>query len=189
MGLYDKMALTHRFGEIEAAKKLHHIFLGLGATLLILGILMVSFSAYATLFSVIIFGALLAAAGVVQVIQAFMARQWSGFFISLLLGGLALITGFLCLTRPEVAAISLTLWIAAFCFIAGIFRMATALVLRFDQWGWVFFNGLTTFILGMLIYADWPVSGLWVIGLFLGIDLIFSGWIWITLALSTKPSN
>jgi uncharacterized membrane protein HdeD (DUF308 family) len=37
--------------------------------------------------------------------------------------------------------------------------------------------------MGFLLLAQWPASGLWVIGLFVGIDLIFRGWTWIRLAL------
>ncbi|MGZ3634159.1 MAG: hypothetical protein ACXWM7_07870 [Parachlamydiaceae bacterium] len=44
-------------------------------------------------------------------------------------------------------------------------------------------------LLGLLIWAQWPVSGLWIIGLFIGIDLIVLGWMWITLALAAKDTN
>lgn len=186
MAAYGKVDLINDFREIDEAKRNWGWFLALGVLLLLLGLGIVSSSFYATLFSVFLFGIFLMSAGIVQIIQGFLAHKWSGLFLSLLLGALYLITGFLCATRPAIAAVSLTLWIAAFCFIAGLFRMLTALLLRFDQWGWVFFNGLVTFILGALIYSDWPVSGLWVIGLFIGVDLILAGWSWIVLALTAR---
>jgi uncharacterized membrane protein HdeD (DUF308 family) len=117
-----------------------------------------------------------------------MASKWSGLFLSLLLGILYIITGLLCIANPRMAAITLTLWIAALCFVIGLFKMITSLMLRFEHWGWVFFNGLITFILGALIYANWPVSGLWVIGLFIGIDLILAGWTWVLLSLGLHKS-
>lgn len=163
-------------------------FLALGSLLVILGLIVISSSYYATVFSVILLGVLLVMAGVVQVVEAFMAHKWSGLLLSLLIGILYLVTGFLCITKPAQAAIALTFWIAAFCFIAGLFRMLASVAIRFPNWGWVFFNGLVTFILGLMIYSEWPISGLWVIGLFLGIDLLLTGWSWIVLSLTSRPA-
>ena len=118
-----------------------------------------------------------------QITQAFLARQWSGLLLSLLLGVLYLVTGFICAARPESAPISISLWIAAFLLVAGLFRMLASLIIRFDEWKWVFFNGLITFILGISIYVGWPITGIWILGLFVGIDMILSGWSWLVLSL------
>lgn len=178
--------LKNYFRDLEEVRDHWGWFLALGILLIVLGFGVIGSSFAATIFSVFILGVFLLGAGIIQIVQAFMARKWSGVFLSILLGCLYLITGFLCVTRPGVAAISLTWWIAAFLFVAGLFRMLSALIIRFDQWGWVFFNGLVTFILGALIYSDWPVSGLWVIGLFVGVDMILTGWSWLVLSLSAK---
>jgi uncharacterized membrane protein HdeD (DUF308 family) len=178
--------MENQLSKIQEVKKNWEWFLALGVLLILLGSGIISTSYYTTMFSVILLGIFLIGAGVVQIAQAFLARKWSGLFLALFLGVLYIVTGFICVARPETAAISITLWIAAFCFIAGLFRMLAALLLRFDQWGWVFFNGLVTFLLGLMIYADWPLSGLWVIGLFIGIDMILSGCSWIALALSAR---
>ena len=37
-----------------------------------------------------------------------------------------------------------------------------------------------------MVYKQWPVSGLWFIGLYLGIDMILNGWTWIMLALGSR---
>lgn len=172
--------------NIDDARKNWGWFLAFGILLIILGLGVISASYYATVFSVVLFGVFLLAGGVVQIIQAFLAHKWSGFFLTLFLGILYLITGFICVTKPSLAAINITLWIAAFCFVVGLFRMIISLILRYDQWGWVFFNGLVTFILGLMIYSNWPLSGLWVIGLFIGIDMVLSGWTWVWTALFAK---
>ena len=52
--------------------------------------------------------------------------------------------------------------------------------------GLLLFNGIITLILGILIWAEWPFSGLWVIGTLVGIDAIFTGWTWILLSLKAK---
>jgi uncharacterized membrane protein HdeD (DUF308 family) len=50
-------------------------------------------------------------------------------------------------------------------------------------------DGIITFVLGMLVLVQWPASGLWVIGLFIGIDLIFYGAAWMALALGLRASS
>ena len=47
-------------------------------------------------------------------------------------------------------------------------------------------NGVVTFLLGILIFTDWPISGLWIIGFFIGIDMILSGWSWLLLTLFSR---
>lgn len=177
---------TNRFRDIEGIRENWGWFFALGLLLILLGCAVIGSSYYATLFSVVLLGFFLITAGIIQLAQAFMARQWSGLLFLLLLGVLYIVIGFFCVAKPTVTAVTLTLWIAALCFIAGLFRMISSLVIQFDQWGWVFFNGLVTFLLGVIIYSNWPISGLWVIGLFIGIDLILAGCSWIMLSLTAK---
>jgi len=181
--------MERHFSEIESVRKNWGWFLALGILLIFLGASIIGSAYYATIFSVILFGIFLLSAGVIQIFQAFLARKWSGLFLSLFLGLLYIVTGFLCLSKPETAAVSITLWISAFCFIVGLFKMLSSVLIRFSQWGWVFFNGLITFLLGAMIYADWPLSGLWVIGLFIGVDLILAGWSWVVLSISARSSQ
>ena len=178
--------MEQQFNKIDSIREHWGWFVALGFLLLLLGIAIIGSSYFTTIFTVIVLGIFLLCAGVVQIFQAFVARKWSGLFLSLFLGILYIVTGFLCMSRPETAAISITLWIAAFCLVIGLFKMIASLLIRFHQWGWVFFNGIVTFLLGAMIYANWPLSGLWVIGLFVGVDLILAGWSWIVLALSAR---
>lgn len=164
-------------------------FFALGIVLILLGASVIGSTFVATLFSIILLGLFLIAGGIIQIVQAFLAPKWSGLFLSLLLGVLYIVVGALCVARPTVTAVNLTLLIAAFCFVAGLFRMLSSVLIRFEKWGWVFFNGLVTFLLGLVIYADWPISGLWVIGLFIGIDMILSGWSWVLLSLGARLTN
>jgi uncharacterized membrane protein HdeD (DUF308 family) len=172
--------------ELEAARKNWGWFFALGVLLIAIGTAALAFSYATTMFSVVLLGCVLLAGGVVQIVQTIMAKKWHGQFLTLLLSLLYLITGVFCIARPAIAAIELTLIISMFCIIAGIFRMATSLISRFNQWGWVFFNGLVTLILGCLIFSEWPYSGLWIIGLFVGIDLILSGWTWVLISLKIR---
>jgi uncharacterized membrane protein HdeD (DUF308 family) len=70
-----------------------------------------------------------------------------------------------------------------FFLISGLYQLISAMWTQLPGWGWHALNGIIASILGGLLLAQWPVSGLWVIGLFIGIDLVFYGWAWIALAL------
>lgn len=177
---------TDRFQDIADAKQNWSWFFALGLLQLLLGIGVIYSSFDPTIFSLMLMGFFLCGAGIIQIIQAVLAQQWKGLFLFLLLGVLYIVAGFLLLVRPAVASVNLPFWIATLCFIIGFFRMLAALLIRFENWGWIFFNGLVTFCLGLMIYADWPLSGLWVIGLFVGVDMILSGWSWILLSLGAR---
>jgi len=70
--------------------------------------------------------------------------------------------------------------------VTGLFQLIEPLWISLPGWGWHVLNGLVALVLGVLVLAQWPASGLWVIGLFIGIDLVFYGGAWIALALSLR---
>lgn len=162
------------------------VFLGLGLALVALGSLAIYSVVYATFASVIFFGWLLVFSGFIQFGHALYARQWSGFLLQLLLGIFALVAGALILYRPTAGALSLTLLLSFLFITQGVIRIVLALTRRFEHWQWVLVSGVLTLILGILILKQWPYSGLYVIGLFVGIDLIFNGWALIMLSFNAK---
>lgn len=172
--------------DSEGIQKKWGWFFVLGLILMLLGLAVIGSAYTATIFSVFMFGFLVVGAGVVQLIQAVLSREWSGLFLSLLLAILYVVTGSICIGNPATAAVNMTFIIAIFCFIGGLFKMLVALAIRFERWGWVFFNGLITFILGAFIYSEWPLSGLWLIGTFVGVDMFLSGCSWVALSLAAK---
>lgn len=161
-------------------------FLASGIAFLIFGAIALGYSVSVTLASVFVLGWALVFGGIFEVVHAFKAPRWSGFFFELLAGILYVVVGILMVLNPGVGALSLTLLVAAFFLVSGMFRIVGAATLRPPRWGWLLVSGLVTLLLGILIWAQWPVSGLWVIGLFVGIDMIFAG-TWLTmLALTAR---
>lgn len=121
-----------------------------------------------------------------QTAAAMFARNWGGFFLFVLLGVVYAVAGFLTLQHPLLAAETLTLMLAAAFLVAGAFRIIVALLERFPCWGWVLGNGILTMLLGLVIWQEWPDSGLWVLGLFVGIELIMNGVSWSVFAVGAR---
>lgn len=153
-------------------------FVLLGVALIILGFIAIGSAVQATLISVGLLGVLLVVGGIFEIIHAFWAKAWSGFWMDLLLGALLVLTGLLLLNRPIISAFSITMIFSLYLMISGSFRMIASVVQRFENWGWVLASGVLSLILGMLIWAGLPSASLFIIGLFVGIDLIFMGMTW-----------
>ncbi len=174
------------YNERAQLRRAWWLFLLLGLVSLVVGFLAVSSTVVATMASVLVFGVLLLVAGVTEVIHAILVRNWRGFALHLLTAGLYLIVGLFMIEDPVRAASVLTLLIAAGFLVGGGLRIIFALVERFHSWAWVVLHGVIDLVLGGIILSGWPGSALWVIGLFLGIDLIFQGWSWVILGLTVR---
>ncbi len=161
-------------------------FLALGIVMIVLGTLALGSALFVTLVSMIFFGWLLVFSGIFEAVQSFWQKQWGGFFLHLAVGILYAIVGFMLIANPGASAVALTLLMAIFFIVAGIFRIVAALSMRFPHWGWMLLSGIAALILGLLIWRQWPASGFWIIGLFIGIELIFTGWSWVMLSLVAR---
>lgn len=161
-------------------------YLILGICMTILGTLALLFSYTTTIFSVVYLGLLLIAVGCFELFQAFKMSKWSTFFLHIFLGVLFIVGGILMVINPTVNAINLTLFLAFFFMVSGIVKIIFACAKNIPHKFWLILNGVLTLILGILIWQQWPYSGLWVIGMFVGIDAIFTGWTWIMLSLAAK---
>ncbi|MEF3367996.1 HdeD family acid-resistance protein [Methylocystis sp. 9N] len=173
---------------------LHHLrrkwgwLVALGVLLLIGGVVALYDVTTATLVTVFYVGAAMLVCGALEVITAFQIRPWPR---ALLLGAVGLLTigaGFLAFRDPLLAAVSITGFLGFALIIAGAFRLVLAFHIReVGPWLLVALSGLVSIVLGGLIVSQWPVSGLYVLGLFLAVNLIFEGISWITVGLSAKP--
>lgn len=163
-------------------------FFAWGLALIILGTFAITYAAEATIVTVVMLGIVLAIFGVIAILDAFQFwwRIWGSFALRLLLGLLYLGAGVMLIKGPIAGSISLTLFFAVLFITVGIIRMIYALLYRHPGSGWKFFNGLITLVLGILILKSWPMSGLFIIGLFIGIDLLIAGWVYIMVAFAAR---
>jgi uncharacterized membrane protein HdeD (DUF308 family) len=161
-------------------------FLALGIGLVILGTLAIIYAFASTIFSVIFLGTLLLFFGLFEGVKSFKISLWSNFFLHIFLSILYIVTGVFILLNPTVNAVSLTLLLAIFFVVSGIAKVVISILKEVPHKGWLIANGILSVILGILIWKQWPVSGLWVIGLLVGIEAIFTGWTWILLSIAAK---
>jgi uncharacterized membrane protein HdeD (DUF308 family) len=172
--------------ELQHLREHWLLMLVLGIGLVLIGTFAIISSFIATLATVAFIGTLLLIGGVMQLVNAITGRSWRGFFIHLVIGVLYTVVGLLMMNHPIAAAAGLTLMLAAGFIAGGIIRIVFSAMERFHGWVWVMVNGFISLFLGVYIWRHFPESALWVIGIFVGIDLLFAGWSWIFLALGIR---
>lgn len=161
----------------------------LGLLFVILGCIGLGMVVGLTLVSVLFLGVILVIAGISQIIDVFKSKQWKVAIYHALVAILYIFGGCVIIYDPLLASTVITALIAWVLIIMGITRFIMAARLhRSAGWAWFLIGGLTAFILGVLILMQWPFSGLWVIGLFIAIEMIVNGWTYIFLSLALKRS-
>ncbi len=174
--LFDIDSLRHWWGWL----------LVLGIIMVFLGTIALFITPAATIGTVLVLGWLLVVSGIVEAIQSFRVRRWGGIFLHLIGGVLGVLVGLLVVTHPVAGALAWTLLFASFFTVIGLFRLVAAIRLKFPNWGWAAFDGGVTLLLGLLLWVDWPGSGLWFLGLAVGISLILRGWSYIMFAVAVR---
>ena len=161
--------------------------LSLGIFMVVLGTIGLGMTALFSEVVVMYFGFLLLFGSGVQLLQAFRAQAWKGRLSHILIALVYLAGGIVAVTEPAVAGITLAL-LMAWVFIAiGALRLAMAWQMRGTAgWLWTLLGGVLSVVLGVMIINEWPQSGLWVIGLFVAIEMLFAGWSQIMIAIAAK---
>lgn len=173
-------------GDLDAIRHNWRWILASGIGFVSLGAMAFGYSILVTLASVFVLGWVLVFGGIFQAIHAFKVSQWSGFLMELVLAILYVVVGLVLVVQPEAGALSVTFLIAAFFLVGGLSRIFVGTMLHPPGRAWLLLSGVVTLLLGMLIWAEWPASGLWVIGTFVAIDMVFSGTWLIMLALNAR---
>jgi uncharacterized membrane protein HdeD (DUF308 family) len=172
---------------VEALRAEWGWIVALGTIYVLVGLIALYSVVTATIASVFVVGIMMLIAGVAEVINAFQVKSWGKFFLWILLGVLYILAGFVTFENPLLAAALLTLVLGAALVASGIMRIILAVnMMEGTPWIAVVFSGVVTFLLGLIILAHWPVSSLYVLGLFLGIDLVFAGGGWIGVGIGLK---
>jgi uncharacterized membrane protein HdeD (DUF308 family) len=162
-------------------------FLALGILLLIFGIIALANLFVATVASVFYIGMMMLVGGILQIAHAFQAKGWSDALYWGLSGLLYTVAGLLAFWNPALTAVLFTFFMAVALIVAGAFRVWVGFRMRpMKGAGWIIAGGIVTALAGVLIALGWPVNSLWVLGLFLAIDLVMQGWALIAVALAAR---
>lgn len=159
----------------------------LGLLLTVFGVAALANLFLATVASIYYIGAMMLVAGAIHLVHAFQVRGWTD---SLMWGVSALFytaAGFLAFANPGLTAAVFTLIMAVALTIAGLFRIWVGFKMRpMKGAGWIMLAGAITALAGLVIAAGWPVNSLWILGLFLAIDLLMQGFALFSLGLAAK---
>ena len=172
---------------VEALRAKWGWIVALGVVYVIAGVIALGSVVMATIASVYVVGIMMLIAGVFEVISAFQIKTWGRFLFWLALGVLYIIAGFVAFDNPLLTAVWLTLILGAALVASGIVRIFLGFNMQHGSpWIWVVVSGLITLLLGVIILVHWPVSSLWTLGIFLGVDLVFAGASWIGLGMGLR---
>lgn len=189
--------LANRETNMQLIQELKHVksywicFLLLGIVLIACGTVAIAIPPLFSALAAMVMGIVLMVSGLVTITSSFWIGRWSGMLLHILAGILYLVVGFIVSEHPVASAVVTGLFIAASFIVLGTFRIVSALVIRFPQWGWALINGIITLVLGLVIYRHFPEAALWILGILVGVELIFNGisWIMLSLAIRKIPSE
>jgi uncharacterized membrane protein HdeD (DUF308 family) len=172
---------------VEALRAKWRWIVALGVVYVLAGVIALSSVALATLAKVVIVGVMMLVAGASEVFNAFQMKSWSKFLLWILLGGLYIVAGLLTLENPFLAAVALTLVLGAVLVFSGLTRIVLAFNMKEGgHWTWVLLSGIVTVFLGLVVLSHWLASSVYILGLFLGVDLIVAGVSWIRIGVDLQ---
>ena len=181
-------------GELPAAfsRGIHdhwRLFAAEGAVLVLLGLIAITLPLFAGLATAILLGWLLLAAGIVGLLATVRARRAPGFGWAILSAVAALVAGLVLLWNPLAGLVTLTYVLTAYFIADGAFNVVLALSHRRElsgRWEWMLLNGLFDLVLAAFVISGMPGSFIWVLGLLVGIDLLFGGISLVGMALDAR---
>jgi len=172
-----------RAARLQALREHSGWILAIGITCVILGALCLAAPMVTGVAVAILVGGIVLVHGVAKLIHALKAKSWGAGVMGVLGGLLPLIAGGLMIAHPLLGLTFLTLLVTAYFFADGIATCILALMLRpLRGWVWSLVNGLLTILLGVLVWAQWPLSGAVALGILVGISIFLDGLSMIVLA-------
>ncbi|MGE3990433.1 HdeD family acid-resistance protein [Pseudorhodoplanes sp.] len=177
----------------ETLRKFKLWFKIYGVILILLGAASIILPGIATLATTITVGWLLIAGGIFGLISVFQSGSSSpGFWWNLLTAVVCVLAGGVILFNPIRGVLTLTIILAAYLLATGVTKGIMAFHYRNaipKAWGWMLFSALVDIALGVIIFAGLPGSAIWVLGLLVGINLLFTGVALITAAIYCESAN
>ena len=144
--------------------------------MILAGVLALIFPVISSVAIVFFLGWLLIFSGILQAISLIDAWHVPHFWLQLVSVVLSVLVGILFLRNPGAGLLTLTLLLIVFFMVEGISKVIFSLTIRpFPNWGWVFASGVISILLAFYLWANTPVTAIWLLGVLLGIELICEG--------------
>lgn len=165
--------------------------------LIFFGVLLTALGAFAflsvvtaTIVSVYFVAIGMVMAGAAEITLGLQAKSPRRMLTWALLGSLYVGAGMFAFFNPLLAAGVLTLLLGASLVGAGIVRLLLSFQMRAESpWWWVALSAAVTMFLGVMVLVQWPASSLYILGVFLSVDLIFAGLCWIMIGVAAISLN
>jgi len=176
--------------ELEELPRKWKLMMALGILMVIAGIMGLYISVVVTLVTVLLYGGMLMAGGILSLVHSFQVKEkkWHGRMTNILVSLLYIGLSIVIFINPVAASAALTLVIGGFFMFIGILRLAYGIRCWKRGWRWLLpvIAGLVDCLLALVIVLNWPISGLWVIGLIVSVELIMNGWLLTFTALAAR---
>jgi uncharacterized membrane protein HdeD (DUF308 family) len=165
-------------------------FVVLGLVSILAGVFALGHPLLFTLIGVLFIGASLIVSGITQIIQSFMAKGWSNSAFGIIGGLLSIIGGVLVMQEPVTGSVVITLFLLAALVVGGVLRIMIAFKHReLPMWWLLALGGVVSVIVGIMLYAALPWSGLWVLGTLIGVELLFQGIGWLGFGMDLRKRH
>ena len=162
---------------LDGIKKNAGMAMVVGVVMLIVGFLAIGSPLVVGLSVAVVVGVLLLIGGVSQLVLAIKAGAFGKGLMNFIVGIVTVVVGLFMISRPGAGLASLTLFLAAYFVVTGIFESMSAFQIKPARgWGWTLFSGIVSVLLGFMIWGQFPLSGAWAIGTLVGIRMLVSGW-------------
>ncbi|MBL6986423.1 MAG: HdeD family acid-resistance protein [Methylobacter sp.] len=180
--------LKHMQQQIQDYLQIHwRLFLAEGIFFIFLGLCAIVVPQFFTTAIVVFLGWILLFAGMVHVSRSFVFQNMPGFGWWLFMGALQVVVGLLFIIKPVAGALTLTMLMTMFFALEGVAKISVALMMRpLQNWGFILFSGVTALVFALIIWMSWSESAHWLLGLFLGINMVFLGWSLVKISLLHK---
>ena len=160
----------------EVVRKYSTWYLIQGVLMVLAGIVALVYPFVSTVALVVVLGWLLILSGIVQGISLIGTQNVPNFWLQLVSVVLSIIVGVLFLRRPGEAVVTLTLLLIVFFMVEGFAKLIFSLTIRpLPNWGWVLASGIIGILLSFYLLANLTTIAVWLLGVLLGIQLIFEG--------------
>ncbi len=174
--------------QIQAYLQQHwQLFLAEGILFILLGVSAIAIPQLFSIATILFLGWIFLFGGLVHIFRAIRFSAMPGFGLWVFIGVLQVILGYWFISQPISGVFTITLLMTLFFAFEGIAKILFALMMRpLANWGFMFFSGVTALVFALVIWMSWPESAEWVLGLFLGINMLLLGWSIVKITLHHK---